>query len=91
MPNTVLTNLHKNEEAGCFFVAEPLKDIKRGEGGGGDIKQWISRSQQHLNLEAERTSKSLTKLPNRRHALVFHNSRYINEDILFPSRKSSWK
>ena len=37
----------ENEEAGCFFVAEPSKDIKRR---GGDIKQWISRSQKHLNL-----------------------------------------
>ena len=35
-----------------------------------------------MNLEAERASKSLTELPNGRHALVFHNSRYINEDIL---------
>ena len=52
------------------------------KGGGGDIKQWISRSQKHLNLEAERASKSLTELPNGRHALVFHNSRYINEDTL---------
>ena len=46
------------------------------------MKQWISRSQNHLNLEAERASKSLTELPNWRHTLVFHNSRYINEDIL---------
>ena len=85
MPNTILKNLQENKEASCFFVAEPSKDIKRGGGGGGgggDIKQWISRSQNHLNLEAERASKSLTELPNDRHALVFHNSRYINEDIL---------
>ena len=83
MPNTVMKNLQENEEAGCFFVAEPSKDIKRGGGGGGgvDIKQWISRSQKHLNLEAERASKCLTELPNGCHALVFHNSRYINEDI----------
>ena len=80
MPNTVLKNLQENEEAGCFFVAEPSKDFKRG--GGGDIKQWISQSQKHLNLEAERASKCLTELPNCRHALVFHNSRCINEDIL---------
>ena len=59
MLNTVLKNLQENEEAGCFFVAEPSKDIKRGR--GGDIKQWISRSQKHLNLEAERASKSLTE------------------------------
>ena len=81
MPNTVLKNLQENEEAGCFFVAEPSKDIKRGGGVGGDIKQWIYRSQKHLNLEAERASKSLTDLANGGHALVFHNSRYINEDI----------
>ena len=81
MLNTVLKNLQENEEVGCFFVAGPSKDIKRG-GGRGDIKQWISRSQKHLNLEAEQASKSLTELSNGRHALVFHNSRYI---------KSSWK
>jgi hypothetical protein len=48
---------------------------------GSAIKQWISRSRKHLNLEAERASKSLTDLTNGHHALVFHNSRYINEDI----------
>ena len=30
----------------------------------------------------EQASKSLTDLANRHHALVFHNSRYINEDIM---------
>ena len=35
-----------------------------------------------MNLEAERASKSLTDLANGHHALVFHNSRYINEDIM---------
>ena len=79
MPHTVLKNLQENEEAGCFFIADLSKDIKRE---GSVIKQWISRSQKHLNLEAERASKSLTDLANGHHALVFKNSRYINEDIL---------
>ena len=35
-----------------------------------------------MNLEAEQASKSITELPNGCHALVFHNSRYTNEDIL---------
>ena len=79
MPHTVLKNLQENEEVGCFFIADLKKDIKRV---GSDITQWISRSQKHLNLTAERASKSLTELANERHALVFHNSRYINDDIL---------
>ena len=52
MPHTVLKNLQENGEAGCF-IADPTKDIKR-EREGSDIKQWIYRSQKHLNLEAER-------------------------------------
>ena len=79
MPHTVLKNLQENEEDGCFFSVVLSKDIKRE---GSDIKQWISQSQKELNLEAERASKSLTDLANGHHALVFHNSRYINEDIL---------
>ena len=89
MTHTVVKNLQENEEDGCFFIADPKKDIKR-EGSGGDIKQWISRSQKHFNLEAERASKSLTDLANGRHALVFKNSRYINEDIfLFANQSGS--
>ena len=87
MPQTVLKNLQENEEAGCFFIADPKKDIKR-EREGSDIKQWISRSQKHLNLEAERPSKSLTDLANGHHSLVFKNSRYINEDILLLANQS---
>ena len=79
MPNTVLKNLQENEEVACFFIVDLKKDIKRT---GDSITQWISRSQKHLNLTAERASKSLTELANERHALVFHNSRYINDDIL---------
>ena len=78
MSHTVLKNLQENEES-CFFIVDLSKDIKR-EGSGN--KQWISRSQKHLNLEAEQASKSLADLANGRHALVFKNSRYINEDIL---------
>ena len=70
MPHTVVKNLQENEEDGRFFIADPKKDIKR-EGSVGDIKQWISRSEKHFNLEAERASKSLTYLANGRHALVF--------------------
>ena len=79
MPNTVLKNLHENEEVGCFFIVDLKKDIKRT---GDSITQWTSRSQKHLNLTAEKTSKSITELANERYALVFHNSRYINDDIL---------
>ena len=35
-----------------------------------------------MNLTAEQPSKSLTNSANGHSALVFHNSRYINEDIL---------
>ena len=88
MPHTVVKNLQENEEDGCFFIADPKKDIKRE--GSGDIKQWISRSQKHFNLEAERASKSLTDLANGRYALVFKNSCYINEDIfLFANQSGS--
>ena len=79
MPNTVLKNLQENEEVGCFFIVDLKKDIKRT---GDSITQWISRSQKHLNLTAEKASKSMTELANERYALVFHNSRYINDDIL---------
>ena len=87
MPHTVLKNLQENEEAGCFFIADLSKDIKR-EREGSDIKQWISRIQKHLNLEAEWPSKSLTDLANGHHALVFKNSRYNNEDILLLANQS---
>ena len=88
MPHTVLKNLQENEEDGCFFIVDLSKDIKREE--SGDITQWISRSEKHFNLEAERASKSLTDLANGRHALVFKKSRYINEDIfLFANHPGS--
>ena len=70
-----------------FFIADLSKDIKR-ERKGSDIKQWISRSQKHLNHEAELASKSLTDIANGHHALVFKNSRYINEDILLLANQS---
>ena len=71
-----------------FFIVNPSKDIKR-EGSGG-IKQWISRSQKHLYLTAERASKSLIDLANGRHALVLKDSGYINEDIfLFTNHPGS--
>ena len=68
-----------------FFIADLKKDIKRVK---SDITQWISRSQKQLNLTAERASKSLTTLANGRHALVFNNSRYINDDILLLANHS---
>ena len=77
------------KKTGVFVIVDLSKDIKR-EGSGGDIKQWISRSQKYFNLEAERASKSLTDLENGRHALVFKKSRYINEDIfLFANQSGS--
>ena len=87
MPHTVLKNLQENEEDGCFFIADLSKGIKR-EREGSDIKQWKSRSQKHLNLEAERASKSLTDLAIGHRALVFKNSRHINEDILLLTNQS---
>ena len=85
MPHTVLKNLQENEEAACSFIADPNTDIKRE---GSDIKRWISRSQNHLKLEAERPSKSLTDLASGHHAIVFKKSRCINEDILLLANQS---
>ena len=65
MPHTVLKNLQENEEAGCFFIEDLKKDIKRV---GSDITQWISRSQKHLNLTADQPSKSLTNLATGHHS-----------------------
>ena len=80
MPHTVLKNLQENEELCCFFIADPNKDIKREE---SVIKQWITRSQNKLNLTAERASKSIVQVTTERHALVFQKNRYISDDLLF--------
>jgi hypothetical protein len=80
MPHTVLKNLQENEELCCFFIADPNKDIKRE---GSVIKQWITRSQNKLNLTAERASKSIVQVTSERHALVFQKNRYISDDLLF--------
>ena len=87
MPQTVLKNLQLNDEQCCFVIEDPTKDIKCK---GSDVEQWISRSHKKFNLTAERAA-SLEQLPNERYALVFKNSRYINDDIfLLPNHPGTY-
>ena len=88
MPKTVLRNLQQNDEQCCFFIDDPIKDIKRK---GSDIEEWITRSHNKFNLTAERPSKSLTELSNERYAIEFKNTRYVNDDILlYPNHPGTY-
>ena len=74
----VVKQFREEEEEDCFLLADPKKDIKRSK--GGEIVEWISRSNKKYNLAAERASKSIVELPNGRYALDFQKSRYFNDE-----------
>ena len=78
MSNTTLKIFQQNDEVGCFFIENLSKDIKRE---GADIKSWVSRSNKNFNLTADHPATSVVNLPNERYAIVFKNSRYVNEDM----------
>ena len=64
-PNMVVKQFREEEEEDCFLLTDPnKKDIKRSK--GGEIVEWISRSNKKYNLTAERSSKSIVELPNGR-------------------------
>ena len=67
----VLKQFREGEEEGCFLLSDPVKYIKRK---GGEILEWISRSNKKYNLTAARASKSFIELPNGRYALNFQKS-----------------
>ena len=71
-PNMVVKQFREEEEEDCFLLANPKKDVKHSK--GGEIVEWISRSNKKYNLVAERASKSIVEL------LDFQKSRYINDD-----------
>ena len=79
----VVKQFRGEEEEACFLLADPKKDIKRSK--GGEIVEWISRSNKEYNLAAEPASKSIVELPNERYALDFQKfvgSRVNNTQFL---------
>ena len=73
----LIKQFREEEEKDCFLLADPKKDVKRSK--GGEIVEWISRSNKKYNLAAERAGKSIVELPNARYALDFQKSRYFND------------
>ena len=62
----------EEEEEECFLLADPKKDVNCSE--GGEIVEWISRSNKKYYLVAGRASKSIAELPNGRYALDVQKS-----------------
>ena len=90
MPKTVLENLQRNDEQGCFSIQNPDKDLQRK---GAEITVWISHNATGSNLVAEKPSNKLEKLeePDDRYVINFENTRYIAEDLtLFADPPSSY-
>ena len=82
MPNMMLNQLRKEEEAGCYLLTDLSKDIKRNK--SGEIVEWTSQSNKKLNLVAKQPSKKIIQLPDEQgYALDFHHSRYRAKDIIF--------
>ena len=67
LPKTVLVNLQKYDENGCFCIMDPSKDLERS---GKEVKTWISRSIKGWNLVAAKASSDLVKVKDR-YALGF--------------------
>ena len=51
-PNMVVKQFREEEEEDCFLLADPKKDTKRSK--GGEIVEWISRSNKEYELADER-------------------------------------
>ena len=77
-PNMVVKQFREEEKEDCFLLDDPKKDAKRSK--GGEIVEWISRSNEKYNLVVGSASKSIVELPNGRYALDFQKSRYFNDD-----------
>ena len=59
----------EEEEEDYFLLDDPKKDVEGSK--GGEIVEWISRSNKQYNLEAKRLSKSIVELLNGRYAPDF--------------------
>ena len=75
LPKTVLYNLQKNDEIGCFFIESEKDIVKKGK----DIIAWNSRCSKN-GLKGEKPASELIQLSNKK-ALLFKNSRYTSDEI----------
>ena len=88
LPNSVISNLQKNDESGSFFIQNVSQDL---EMSGKEVKKWISRSVRGWNLVADLASSDLVHLSKKQYALGFKRNRYMSNDmqVLEPSAGSS--
>ena len=77
LPKTIIDNLQKFDESGCFFIENPSTDLEKS---GKEVIKWISRSVTGWNLVAEKSSSDLIKLGDR-YVLGFKKNRYVSNDI----------
>ena len=80
LPQTIISNLQKNDESGSYFIKNPEKDLVRDD--NKNITQWVTRSMQGDNLIAvKKPANELEEIhmaPNdeERYAMIFKNAQY---------------
>ena len=77
MPGSVVKNLQKYDELGCYFVDDKKIDLKED---GGKVTEWLSRCDGGANLKVVKDIKSVEKYLNR-YVLNLAKSRLGVEDI----------
>tara|TARA_Y100000296_G_scaffold43449_1_gene49917 strand:- start:20 stop:907 length:888 start_codon:yes stop_codon:yes gene_type:complete len=86
LPDVVLQGFRENQEACCFLLTNPEKDVKRN---GKEVKEWISRSSKKNNAIAIEPSKEINYYPDiKRYALEFDHTLYEVDDITISSDKN---
>ena len=82
LPRTVLNNLQTHDNLATFFLEDLSKDIEKD---GKEVKTWISRSMEKMNLVGKKPSSDLIKLKHyeNRYALGFEKNNYCCPDITF--------
>lgn len=77
MPQSVVKNLQKYDELGCYFIDSVSADLKKA---GSNVTEWISRCNDGDNLIVKKNVKAVEKVVNR-YALNFEAARLVIEDV----------
>ena len=84
LPKTMLKNIRELEERCCYLLSDLKKDVQKNK--SGEIVEWISRSNNKINLKGKVPTKAIVELPNEKgYALAFHKSHYYADLIPFMS------
>lgn len=79
MPNSVVKDIQKYDELGCYFITDADKDLKKKT---SKVSEWVTRCEDGANLLVVKDIKNVEKCLNR-FALNLANSRLGAEDIDF--------